>query len=198
VKNMIKLLIPRQQYLASGIQMGMKSKTKDMRKFIYKVRPDGLAVLNLRKVDERIRIAAKFLARYKNIAVASKRSSIQKGVEKFAELIKAKAFLGRFLPGSLTNPNLENYFEADVMFILDPFIDKQALDEAVKANVPVVAVCNTSNETRNIDLVIPANNKGKKALATLLWLLAREILKERGEIKSDKEFQFKVEDFEKE
>ncbi|MEM5836571.1 MAG: 30S ribosomal protein S2 [Candidatus Aenigmatarchaeota archaeon] len=195
---MIKLLIPRQQYLASGIQMGMKSKTKDMRKFIYKVRPDGLAVLNLRKVDERIRIAAKFLARYKNIAVASKRSSIQKGVEKFAELIKAKAFLGRFLPGSLTNPNLENYFEADVMFILDPFIDKQALDEAVKANVPVVAVCNTSNETRNIDLVIPANNKGKKALATLLWLLAREILKERGEIKSDKEFQFKVEDFEKE
>lgn len=198
MKNMIKLLIPRQQYLASGIQMGMKSKTKDMRKFIYKVRPDGLAVLNLRKVDERIRIAAKFLARYKNIAVASKRSSIQKGVEKFAELIKAKAFLGRFLPGSLTNPNLENYFEADVMFILDPFIDKQALDEAVKANVPVVAVCNTSNETRNIDLVIPANNKGKKALATLLWLLAREILKERGEIKSDKEFQFKVEDFEKE
>lgn len=194
---MIKLLIPRQQYLASGIHMGMKSKTKDMKKFIYKVRPDGLAVLNLRKVDERIRIASKFLARCKNIVVASKKSSVEKGVEKFASLIGAKAFLGRFLPGSLTNPHLEKYFEADVVFILDPFIDHQALDEAVKANVPVVAVCNTSSETRNVDLIIPANNKGKRALATLLWLLAREILKERGEIKSDKEFQYKIEDFEK-
>jgi len=193
-----KLLIPRQQYLASGIQMGMKLKTEDMKEFIYKVRPDGLAVLNLRRIDERIRIASKFLARAKQIVVASKRSPVQKGVKKFAELIKAQAFVGRFLPGTLTNPSFEKYIEADVVFILDPMLDKQALQEAVKARVPVVAVCNSFNETRNVDLVIPANNKGKKALATLLWLLAREILKERGEIKSDRDFKVKVEDFEEE
>jgi small subunit ribosomal protein S2 len=194
----VKLLIPRQQYLASGIHMGMKLKTEDMKEFIYKVRPDGLAVLNLRKIDERIRIASRFLARAKNIVVASKKSPVQKGVKKFAELIKAQAFVGRFLPGTLTNPSFEKYMEADVVFILDPMIDKQALEEAVKARVPVVAVCNSFNETRNVDLIIPANNKGKRALATLLWLLAREILKERGEIKSDKDFKVKVEDFEEE
>jgi len=194
----VKLLIPRQQYLASGIHMGMKLRTEDMREFIYKIRPDGLAVLNLRKIDERIRIASRFLARAKNILVASKKSPVQKGVKKFAELIKAQAFVGRFLPGTLTNPSFEKYMEADVVFILDPMIDKQALEEAVKARVPVVAVCNSFNETRNVDLIIPANNKGKRALATLLWLLAREILKERGEIKSDRDFKAKIEDFEEE
>jgi small subunit ribosomal protein S2 len=193
-----KLLIPRQQYLASGIHMGMKLRTEDMREYIYKIRPDGLAVLNLRKIDEKIRVASKFLGRAKNIVVASKKSPVQKGVKKFAELIKAQAFVGRFLPGSLTNPSFEKYMEADAVLIFDPMIDKQALEEAVKARVPIVAVCNSFNETRNVDLIIPANNKGKKALATLLWLLAREILKEREEIKSDKEFEYKVEDFEEE
>lgn len=193
-----KLLIPRQQYLVSGIHIGMNLRTEDMREFIYKIRPDGLAVMNLKKIDERIRIAAKFLARSKSIIIAGKKTVVQSGIKKFAELIKAEAVVGRFLPGSLTNPSFRKYSEADVIIIVDPMIDHQALEEAVKARVPVVAICNTFNETRNVDLIIPANNKGKKALATLFWLLAREILKEREEIKSDKEFEYTVEDFEKE
>jgi small subunit ribosomal protein S2 len=68
----------------------------------------------------------------------------------------------------------------------------------VTARVPVVAICDTFNETRDVDVILPANNKGKKALATLFWLLARQTLKERGEIKTDKEFKYKIEDFEKE
>ena len=102
------------------------------------------------------------------------------------------------MPGTLTNPSYKKYFEADVILITDPLIDYQALKEAVKARVPIIAICDTFNETRNIDLIIPANNKGKKALATLFWLLAREILKERGEIKSDSEFKYKITDFAKE
>ena len=47
-------------------------------------------------------------------------------------------------------------------------------------------------------LVIPVNNKGRKALALTYWLLAREILKEKGQIKSDEQFQYSVEDFEAE
>jgi small subunit ribosomal protein S2 len=192
-----KLLIPRQQYLASGIHIGMKQKTKDMKEFIYKIREDGLSVLNLRKIDERIRVAAKFLSRHKKILVVSRKSSVQEGIKKFAEIIEAKAILGRFMPGTLTNPAYKEYFEAEIVFIIDPLIDYQALREAVNARIPVVAVCDTINETKNIDLIIPANNKGKKALATLLWLLAREILKERKEIKSDSEFNLKPEDFAK-
>lgn len=194
----IRFLIPRQEYLASGIHIGMKQRTKNMKEFIYKVRPDGLAVLNLRKVDERIRLVAKFLSRLKNILVVSRKSVAFESIKKFSEIIGAKAVIGRFMPGTLTNPQYRDFYEADAIVIIDPLIDHQALEEAVKARVPVVAICDTFNETRDVDIILPANNKGKRALATLFWLLARGILKERGEIKSDKEFKYKIEDFAKE
>jgi len=192
---MPKLLIARQEYLASGIHIGMKQKTKDMKEFIYKIRPDGLAVLNLRKVDERIRATTKFLSGMKNILVVSRKSVAHESIKKFSEIVGTKALAGRFIPGTLTNPEYKGFFEADVILIVDPLADYQSLAEAVKARVPVVAICDTFNETNNIDLIIPANNKGKRALATLFWLLAREILKERGKIKSDKDFTYKIEDF---
>lgn len=193
-----RLLIPREKYLASGIHIGMKQKTKDMKEFIYKVRPDGLAVLNLRKLDEKIRIAGKFLARMERVLVVGRKSVAQEAVKKFADMIEAKAILGRFMPGILTNPNYRNFFEADAIFIVDPLIDYQALKEAVNARVPIIAICDTFNETRNIDFIIPANNKGRLALATLFWILTKEVLKEKGKIKSDKEFECTIEDFAKE
>lgn len=193
-----KLLIPREDYLASGIHIGMKQRTADMKEFIYNIRDDGLAVLNLSKVDERIKVAAKFLARGKNILVVGRKMAAQESVRKFAEVISAKSSTGRFLPGTLTNPQFRNFYEADMILVSDPLIDYQALKEAVTARIPVIGIADTFNETRNIDLIVPANNKGKKALATLFWLLAREILKERGTIKSDEEFTYKITDFGKE
>ncbi|MEM5805535.1 MAG: 30S ribosomal protein S2 [Candidatus Aenigmatarchaeota archaeon] len=190
-----KLLLPKAQYMASGIHIGMKQKTKDMREFVYKIRPDGLAVLNLKKIDERIKIAARFLARLNKILVATRKTIAFNIIKKFGEIIKAEVVTGRFMPGTLTNPSYKKYFEAEAVLILDPMTDIQALKEALKARVPVVAVCDTINETKDIDLIIPANNKGKKAIAMLFWLLAREILKERKEIKSDSEFKYKLEDF---
>lgn len=187
--------MPRQQYLATGIHIGTKQKTKDMEEFIYKVRPDGLAVLNLRKIDERIKIAAKFLARQEKILVVSRKAVAYESIKKFSEIINARAITGRFVPGTLTNPNYKNFFEADAIVIVDPLIDYQAMNEAVKARVPIVAICDTFNETKNVDLIIPANSKGKRSLAMLFWLLSREILKERNEIKSDKEFEYKIDDF---
>lgn len=190
-----KLLISRQDYLASGIHIGMKQRVADMKEFIYKIRDDGLAILNLQMINDRIKTASKFLSRCKNIMVVGRKSMAHEAVAKFAEVVGAKAVVGRFLPGSLTNPHFKKYFEADAIVISDPLIDYQALKESVSARVPIVAVCDTFDETRNIDLIIPANNKGKKALATLFWLLAREILKERGTIEKDEDFKYKIEDF---
>ncbi|MEM5790851.1 MAG: 30S ribosomal protein S2 [Candidatus Aenigmatarchaeota archaeon] len=192
---MPKLLISKQKYLASGIHIGMKSKTKDMERFIYKVRIDGVATLNLKTIDERLRVASKFLARSKKILVAGRLLVTHGIIEKFAEIVDAYAVPGRFMPGSLTNPSYRKFFDVDIVLVTDPLIDKQAVDEAVKARVPVIAICNTFNHIKNIDFVIPANNKGKKSLATIFWILAREILKIRGEIKSDSQFKYKIEDF---
>ena len=192
---MSKLLIKRQDYLVTGIHIGSKQKTKDMKRFIYRIRPDGLAILNLKKIDERIAIAAKFLARMNNILVASRKQAHKKAIKKFGEIIGAKVVTGRFMPGMLTNTSYEDFYEADVVFVLDPVADFRVIEEAVKARVPIVSVCNTDNEVKNIDLVIPANNKSRKSVALILFLLGREILKARGIIKSDSEFKYKLEDF---
>ena len=190
-----KLLLPQEEYLASGIHIGMKQRTAQMKDFIYKIRPDGLAVLNLSKIDQRIRIAAKFLARLSKILVVSRKSSAIDAIKKFGEVTGAETVTGRFMPGTLTNPRYKRFFEAEAIVLVDTLTDVQALREAVTARVPIVAVSDTLNETRDVDLIIPANNNGKRAIATLFWLLAREILKERGQIKSDEEFTYKIEDF---
>ncbi|MCS7094099.1 MAG: 30S ribosomal protein S2 [Candidatus Aenigmarchaeota archaeon] len=190
-----KLLTQRKNYLAYGVYIGGKNVTRDMRDFVYKIKPDGLAILNVRKIDKRIRVAAKFLARHKNILIASRKKFTKNMVEKFGEMIGAKVSTGRFLPGTLTNPKSENYYEAEVLLIIDPEADKRALEEAVKARVPVVAISNSTIEVKNVDLIIPANNRSKKPLGLVFYLLSREILKERGVIKSYEEFKYTPEDF---
>jgi small subunit ribosomal protein S2 len=191
----VRFLIPREKYLAAGVHIGTQQRTKQMQRFVYKIRPIGLAVLNLRIVDERIRVAGKFLAKAENIVVVSRKSVAHSAIKKFAEIVDAKAVCGRFMPGMLTNPNYEGFYEADVVFIVDPFADYQAVEESVRARVPLVSICDTFNETNDLDLIIPANNKGRKSLATLFWLLAREVLKNRGKIKTDREFKYSIEDF---
>lgn len=186
-----QLLIPKQDYLSAGIHIGMKSKTASMKRFIYKIREDGLCVLNLKLLDERIGIAAKFLAKNKSILIVGRKANAYIGIKKMAEIIRADYVIGRFMPGKLTNPNYNKFSEPDVVLLTDPLADKQALKEAVDSRIPVVALCDTFNETKNIDLVVPCNNKGRKSVALIFWLLTREIMKNRGE----KEFNYKVEEF---
>ncbi|MCD6092575.1 MAG: 30S ribosomal protein S2 [Candidatus Aenigmarchaeota archaeon] len=186
-------LIPKEKYLEHGVHIGTSSNTKDMKRFTYKTLANGLTVLNLGILDERIRIVANFLSRYKNILVVGRK--IKKPIETFANAIGANVVSGRFMPGSLTNPSFKNFFEPDVIFLSDPFIDRQALKEAKKTRIPIIALCNTFNSTSFIDFVIPCNNKGKKSLGLIFYLLAREVLKARGSIKKDEDFKLTIEDF---
>ncbi|MEM3412141.1 MAG: 30S ribosomal protein S2 [archaeon] len=191
-------LVPLEKYLESGVHIGSKFKSGYMRKFIYKYRQDGICVFNIAQLDERIRIAANFLAQYepKDILIVARRTYAQKPAKKLAECIGANVIIERFVPGTLTNPRNENFKNIKVIFAGDPPTDKQAIKESGKAKIPVISICDTSNLVKGMDLIIPANNKGKKALALIYWLLAREILKKRGMIKNNDEFKYKIEDFE--
>jgi small subunit ribosomal protein S2 len=180
------------------MHIGMKQQTKDMKRYIYKIRDDGLAVLDLQTIENQVKIAGKFLSRFNRVMAVSRKAVAWKPVIKFTEAVGGKAITGRFLPGTITNPSFPGYYEPDVIVITDPMIDTQAIEEAVKMRIPIVALCDTSNETSGIDVVIPVNNKGRKSLATVYWLLAREILKNRGMIKTDEEFKSKPEEFESE
>lgn len=192
------LLIPEDVYLTSGVHIGTQQKSADMKDFIFKVRSDGLYVLDVKKTDERIRVAASFLARFDptKILVVSARQYGQKPAKIFAKTLGSMVVAGRFIPGSLTNPVLPTFLEPQVVLVTDPAADQQALIEALGVGIPIVAICDANNETRNVDLVIPSNNKGRRALATVYWLLIREIMKARGLVQSDAEYKLTVEDFE--
>ena len=193
-----ELLLPRDTLLSAGIHIGTRMKTKDMEQFIYRVRSDGLFVLDVKKTDDRIKIAAKFLARFEpaKIAAAAARLYAQEPVKKFCETVGAISVVGRFIPGLLSNPLYPNRIEPEVLVVSDPRADFQAVKEASSVGIPVVALCSTDNEFSGVDLVIPTNNKGRRALAVIYWLLARQILRERGELPADKDLPATVEDFE--
>ena len=192
------LLIPEDVYLTSGVHIGTQQKSADMKEFIFKVRTDGLYVLDVKKTDERIRIAAKFLARFEpgKILIVSARQYGQKPAKIFGKTIGATVVAGRFVPGSLTNPILPKFTEPEMLFVTDPAADEQALKEALNVGIPIVGICDANNETKYVDLVIPSNNKGRRALATVYWLLTREVLKARGQLASDEDFKMTVEEFE--
>ncbi len=193
-----ELLIPREVFLSAGTHIGTRTKTKNMEKFIYRVRPDGLFVLDIKKIDERIRVAAKFLARFdpEKIVVVAGRLYAKVPAEKFSELTKTKLITGRFIPGTFSNPLYPNSMEPDVILVSDPKADSQAVREASSLGIPVVALCSTDNDLRDVDLAIPTNNKGRKALAVIYWLLARQILRERGDIPPDGDLPVSMEEFE--
>jgi small subunit ribosomal protein S2 len=176
------LLIPVEDYLAAGVHIGTQQKTKSMERFIHRVRTDGLYVLDVSQTDDRIRTAASFLANYapEQILVASSRQYGRFPAEKFADAVGARARTGRFIPGTLTNPDYAGYIEPDVVVVTDPIGDAQAVKEAITVGIPVIAMCDSNNTTSNVDLVIPTNNKGRKALSVVYWLLANETLDRRG------------------
>src|SRR6188472_1376405 len=184
--------------LSTGIRVGTPVKTKYMTPFIVRANPEGLYILDISKTLAKIDVAAKFIGRanISRVAVTSAREYGKTPVEKFCELTGARGVFGRFMPGTFTNPSLPKYMEPEIVIVTDPQADQQAVVESTRAGVPIVAISNSDNVTSKVDLVIPANNRGRKALATVYWLLAREVLKKQGKIKSDKDMKVTIDDFE--
>ena len=186
-------LVSPDVYERHAVHIGTNQKSADMKQFLDTMHQDssGLHIIDVKKTDERIRVVSKFLSHYEpsRILVVSARQYGQRPARKFAQSIGAKHIVGRFIPGTLTNPSLRTYMEPEVIMVTDPAADSQALSEAVKSGLPVVAICDANNRLRNVDLALPANNKGRRSLALVYWLLAREMLKIKGTLKTDLEFE---------
>ncbi len=188
----------KKKILSTGIRVGTAVKTKFMIPYVTQASPEGLYLMDLDITLARIQTAAKFINRVniEDVIVCSGREYANTPIEKFCEITGATKMLGRFMPGTLTNPSLPYYIEPRLVLISDPQVDAQAITEATNAGIPVIGVSNTDNITSKIDLVVPANNRGRKSLATIYWLLAREILLEKGEIKNDDQMKYEIDDFE--
>ena len=192
-----QFLVPLEDYLKVGIHIGTKFRTSSMKPFIYKVRQDGLSVLNVQKVDQHLRELAEKLSEHDplDLIVACRRENGWKPVKMFSKVTGVPVFTGRYLPGRLTNTQLETFTEAKLVLTVDPFPDRNIMKDAKRVGVPVMSLCDTNNETTGLDFVAPCNNKGKKSLGLIFWILAREYMKAKGFISSDADFKFKPEDF---
>ncbi|HIH49832.1 TPA: 30S ribosomal protein S2 [Candidatus Micrarchaeota archaeon] len=193
-----QLLAAQNDYLEAGIHIATKTRSPGMKKFIYKVREDGLYLLDLKTIDTRIRVAAAMIARYdpKDVVVTASRIYAIVAAQKFAEIIEAKFIKGRVTPGTFTNPNRENFMEPKLIMISDSRNEKQAIKEVSSINMPIIALSDTDNSTKFIDLIIPSNNRGRRSLAFIYYLLSREVLKARGKISTNEEFGYGVGDSE--
>ena len=182
----------KKKLLSTGIRVGTEVKTKFMIPYITQTSSDGLYLFDLDITLSRIQTAAKFIKKFdiKKVIVYSGRTYATTPIEKFCQLTGAKKMLGRFMPGTLTNPSLPYYSEPKLIVVSDPQVDAQAVTEATNAGIPVIGIANTDNVTSQLDLVIPANNRGRKALATIYWLLASEILQD------SKAMKYEIDDFE--
>jgi len=179
---MADLLIPQEKYLESGVHIGTRVKTPHMKKYIYKVREDGLYVLDLKKLDGKIKLAAKLLARFEpqDVLVVATRTFAQQNAAIFCDVMGCRFMGGRFMPGTFTNPKSQYFNEPKIILVADPRTERQAVREATVIGVPVIAFCDTDNLATNVDLIVPCNNKGKKSLAIVFYLICSEILKAKG------------------
>ena len=190
--------VSEQVLLSTGIRVGTLVKTKSMASFISRTRPDGLHIIDVAKTLQRIELAAKFVSNLdlSRIVVYSSREYGKTPVAKFTELTGTIPLTGRFMPGTFTNPLYTKHLDPEAVIVTDPSMDQQAVNEATQVGVPVIAICDTDNLTENVDVVIPANNRGRKALAADLWLLARSVLQHSGKLASDESMSYSIEDFE--
>ena len=193
-----ELLIDEDTFLTCGVHIGTKQKSKDMEPYVHKVREDGLRILNVNLTSEKIVEAANFLKEHepKDVLVVSARQYGWKPAKKFANTCGFRCIAGRFTPGRLTNPEMRHFIEPKIIILTDPAADAQAFREAINIKIPVIAMCDSNNLTNNVDLIIPGNNKGRRSLALIYWLLSREILRIRGELGTDEDLEETIDDFE--
>ena len=193
-----ELLIDEDTFLTCGVHIGTKQKSKDMEPYVHKVREDGLRILNVNMTSEKIVEAANFLKEHepKDVLVVSARQYGWKPAKKFANTCGFRCIAGRFTPGRLTNPEMRTFIEPKIIILTDPAADAQAFREAINIKIPVIAMCDSNYLTNNVDLIIPGNNKGRRSLALIYWLLSREILRIRGELGADEDLEETIDDFE--
>ena len=196
-KSEANLLVPLELYLKAGIHIGTKYQNKSVKEFIYKTKSSGLKILDIEKVNERIKLGAKFLSQYapEDILMVCRRETGYKAAKKLAEVTGMRCVIGRYLPGTITNPQFSAFIEPKLLFVSDPWHDKQAMKDAILCNIPILALVGSNNSVENVDFAIPCNNKSKKSLPLIYYILGREYLKNTGVIKKDKEYTAKLEEF---
>jgi small subunit ribosomal protein S2 len=181
LKKKEEMLVPLEEYVKSGIYIGTRVVTPDMRPFVYRRRADGLAIFNTDLIDEKLKEGIKFLAQFspEEIILVCKRQAGWRAAEKFGEITGIRVFTKKYPAGILTNKQLPNFFENELTIITDHWLDKNALADTLKVKKKVLMICDTNNFSRQANQIIIGNNKSEKSLGLIFYILAREYCKAR-------------------
>jgi small subunit ribosomal protein S2 len=181
-KKKTDMLIPLEDYVKSGIYLGTRVVTPNMRKYVYRRRADGLAIFNTDLIDEKLKEAIEYLARFnsEDVIVVCKRQAGWKAVEMFSKLTGIRAFSKKYPAGILTNTQLEDFFETELAIITDSWLDKNALKDILQVHKNILMICDTNNFSQGSDQILIGNNKSAKSLGVIFYLLARGYLKAKG------------------
>jgi small subunit ribosomal protein SAe len=157
--------------------------------YIFGKNDKGCHILNPKFTLEKIRLAARAICAIENpadVVVVSGHDFCQRAALKFARYTRATALATHFTPGTFTNQIQKKYIEPRLLIVADPQHDHQAVAESSYVNVPVIAVCDADSPLRFVDIAIPSNNRGRTQIGIIFWMLAREVLRVRGDLPYNK------------
>jgi len=176
------MLVPLEEYINSGIYIGTKVITPDMRPFVYRRRADGLAIFNTDLIDEKLKEGIKYLSQFKpsDVILVCKRQAGWRAAEKFGEITGIRVFAKKYPAGVLTNSELADFFENELTIVSDAWVDKNALSDTMKVHKKVLMICDTNNFSKGADQIVIGNNKSSKSLGIIYYLLARGYCKAQG------------------
>jgi len=165
--------------IQSQCHIGSKNYNVQMKRFIHHVNKEGVPIFKIEETYENIKLAARIIAGVPNseeVYAISSRHFGQRAVIKFAKYTGCSTnSSSRWTPGSLTNHTTKQFKEPKVIIVADPHADFKPIKEASYANIPVIALCDSHNILKFIDIVIPCNNNSTESISMIFWMLAREI-----------------------
>ena len=182
IKKRTDMLIPLEDYVKSGIYIGTKVVTPQMRQYVYRRRADGLAIFNTDLIDEKLKEGIAYLSEFnpEDVVLVCKRPVGWKTADKFSELTGIRVFTKKYPAGILTNIRLPDFFENELTIVTDSWLDRNALRDTNKVHKKVLMICDTNNFAKGADKIIIGNNKSEKSLGIIFYLLAKGYCKARG------------------
>lgn len=154
----------------STIKEHIKSESKRVKSYYINQRWLGGTLTNYRTISKSIDKLNKLIALQLSDEVQKYTKKEQIKISKETEK------LAKFFGGIRTMRSLPQ-----AIVVTDPVIEKNAIIEAKKMRIPVVAIANTNADPSNIDFIIPANSSSIRTVYLIISILSDAIAEAHNE-----------------